>query len=398
MALTRPGTVQSGNGIPIKMQAETRTLIDTLAKSLSTPLEEARGLPPRAYLSEEFYELELEHLFRRDWICVGREEEVAQTGDYFTIELAGEPLLVVRGTDNRLRALSNVCRHRYMQVVMGQGNAARLSCPYHGWTYRLDGKLMGATGMAESRILDKENCRLPEFRLETWLGFIFVNLDNDAEALAPRLQELGDRLAPYHIDGMRISSMYDEIWEGNWKLTMENNAEAHHHRTLHPDTLQPWMPGDDSHCGEDERDWSLLRTPLMMDLVRAEAPMYADLMERWSADIKPQDREETLTYVIYPSSTIDASPGIVFWKRILPLSIDRTRVMMGALVPEEELNDELSRYNREFFEVINPEDYQATWRLQRTIGSRFAEAGPLSIKEACLFYFQRYLGRRLSNI
>ena len=175
---------------------------------------------------------------------------------------------------------------------------------------------MGATGMAESRILDKENCRLPEFRLETWLGFIFVNLDNDAEALAPRLQELGDRLAPYHIDGMRISSMYDEIWEGNWKLTMENNAEAHHHRTLHPDTLQPWMPGDDSHCGEDERDWSLLRTPLMMDLVRAEAPMYADLMERWSADIKPQDREETLTYVIYPSSTIDASPGIVFWKRI----------------------------------------------------------------------------------
>ena len=379
------------------MQPATRTLIDTLAKSLSTPLEEARGLPPQAYLSEEFYELELEHLFRRDWICVGREEEVAQTGDYFTIELAGEPLLVVRGTDNRLRALSNVCRHRYMQVVMGQGNAARLSCPYHGWTYRLDGKLMGATSMAESRILDKENCRLPEFRLETWLGFIFVNLDNDAEALAPRLQELGDRLAPYHIDGMRISSMYDEIWEGNWKLTMENNAEAHHHRTLHPETLQPWMPGDNSHCGEDERDWSLLRTPLMMDLVRAEAPMYADLMERWSADIKPQDRKETLTYVIYPSSTIDASPGIVFWKRILPLSIDRTRVMMGALVPEEELNDELSRYNKEFFEEINPEDYKATWRLQKTIQSRFAEAGPLSVKEACLLYFQRYLGRQLKD-
>ena len=380
------------------MQPATRTLIDTLAKSLSTPLEEARGLPPQAYLSEEFYELELEHLFRRDWICVGREEEAAQAGDYFTIELAGEPLVVVRGTDNRLRALSNVCRHRYMQVVMGQGNAARLSCPYHGWTYQLDGSLMGATNMAESRILDKENCRLPEFRLETWLGFIFVNLDPDAEPLGPRLQELGDRLAPYHLDRMRISSMYDEIWEGNWKLTMENNAEAHHHRTLHPDTLQPWMPGDDSHCGEDGQDWSLLRTPLMLDLVRAEAPMYADLMERWSADIEPQDREETLTYVIYPSSTIDASPGIVFWKRILPLGIDRTRVMMGALVPEEDLDDELSRYNREFFEAINPEDYQATWRLQRTIGSRYAEAGPLSVKEACLFYFQRYLARRLSNI
>ena len=380
------------------MQPATRLLIDTLAQSLSTPLEEARGLPPQAYLSEEFYELELEYLFRRDWICVGREEEAENPGDYFTIEMAGEPLIVVRGTDNKLRALSNVCRHRYMQVIMGQGNAARLSCPYHGWTYQLDGRLMGATNMTESRILDKDNCRLPEFKLETWLGFIFVNFDPRAEPLTPRFRELGERLAPYHIDKMRISSMYDEIWEGNWKLTMENNAEAHHHRTLHPETLQPWMPGDDSHCGEDEQDWGLLRTPLMMDLVRAEAPIYAELMGRWSADIKPQDREETLTYILYPSSTIDASPGIVFWKRILPLGINRTRVMMGALVPEEELNDELNRYNKEFFELLNPEDYQATWRLQRTIGSRYAEAGPLSVKEACLFYFQRYLARRLSNL
>ena len=379
------------------MQPATRTLIDTLTKSLSTPLEEARGLPPQAYLSEEFYELELEYLFRRDWVCIGREQEAENPGDYFTIELASEPLLIVRDTDNRLRALSNVCRHRYMQVVTGQGNAARLSCPYHGWSYRLDGSLMAATNMSESRILDKDNCRLPEVKLETWLGFIFVNLDSGAAPLAPRLQELGARLAPYHIDKMRISSMYDEIWEGNWKLIMENNAEAHHHRTLHPQTLQPWMPGDDSHCGEDEQDWSLLRTPLMMELVRAQAPTYAELMERWSVDLEPQDREQTLTFILYPSSTLDASPGIVFWKRILPLDIKRTRVMMGALVVAEELNDELNRYNRAFFETLNPEDYQATWRLQSTIGSRYAEAGPLSVKEACLFYFQRYLGRQLRD-
>lgn len=377
------------------MQSETRLLIETLTRSITTPIEEARGLPPQAYLSEEFYQLELEYLFRRDWVCVGREEEAAQTGDYFTIELAEEPLLIVRDREQKLHALSNVCRHRYMQVVDGQGNVARLTCPYHGWSYQLDGTLAGATNMAESRILDKASCRLPEFKLETWLGFIFVNLDTDAAPLAPRLQKLKELLAPYHIDKMRISSMYDEIWEGNWKLTMENNAEAHHHPTLHPETLQPWMPGDDSYCGEDEIDWSLLRTPLMMDLVRDEAPLYADLMARWSADIDPLDRNETLTYILYPSSTIDASPGIVFWKRILPLGIDRTRVMMGALVAEEELSEELSRYNKEFFDVLNPEDYQATWRLQKTIQSRFAEAGPLSDKEACLFYFQRYLARQI---
>lgn len=377
------------------MQTGTQRLIGRLTKSLSTPLEEARGLPPQAYLSEEFYELELEYLFRRDWICVGREEEAENPGDYFTIGLAGEPLIVVRGTDNKLRALSNVCRHRYMQIVMDRGNTPRLTCPYHGWSYRLDGSLMGATNMKESRILDRRSCRLPEFQLETWLGFIFVNLDPGAEPLPPRLQELGRRLAPYHIDRMRLSSLYDEVWEGNWKLVMENNAEAHHHRTLHPESLQPWMPGDDSHCGEDKADWSLLRTPLNMERLGEDAPIYAGLMDRWSEPINPQDRNETLTYILYPSSTIDASPGLVFWKRILPVDISHTRVLMGALVPREELCDELNQYNKEFFAVLNPEDYQATWRLQRTIGSRHAQAGPLSVKEACLFYFQRYLARRL---
>jgi phenylpropionate dioxygenase-like ring-hydroxylating dioxygenase large terminal subunit len=189
--------------------------------------------------------------------------------------------------------------------------------------------------------------------------------------------------------------VYDQVWEGNWKLTMENNAEAHHHRTLHPETLQPWMPGDDSYCGEDHVDWTLLRTPLELDKLRADAPSYSRLVERYSGPIDPADREETLTYILFPSSTFDASPGLVFWKRILPQSLTQTRVLMGALVPEEELCDELARENAEFFDVLNPEDYQATWRLQTTVGSRFAEAGPLSDKEACLFHFQRHLARRL---
>jgi len=378
------------------MQPDTRALLDTLAKSIGTPIEEARGLPPLAYTSEEFYELEVEHLFRRDWICIGREEEAANPGDFFTMELAGEPLLVIRGRDGALRALSNVCRHRYMQVALDRGNASRLVCPYHGWTYNLDGTLIGAPNMAENRIFDRANCRLPEIPLETWLGFVFVNLSGDAVPLAPRLQELGERLSPYGIESMRISAMYDEVWEGNWKLTMENNAEAHHHRTLHPESLQPWMPGDDSHCGEDQIDWTLLRTPLELERLAADAPSYARLIEGYCEGIDPADRAETLTYILFPSSTFDASPGLVFWKRILPLGLSQTRVMMGALVPEAELSEELNAENAEFFEVLNPEDYQATWRLQTTIASRFAEAGPLSVKEACLFHFQRHLARRLT--
>ena len=144
--------------------------------------------------------------------------------------------------------------------------------------------------------------------------------------------------------------------------------------------------------------WSLLRTPLVSEILERDAPTYSAIIDRWGSDVPGADRFETLTYALYPSSTIDASPGLVFWKRIIPLAIDRTRVMMGALVPEEELNEQMNRDNKEFFELLNPEDYQATWRLQKTMASRYAKAGPLSHKEACLHFFQRYLGRRFKEL
>ncbi len=355
-------------------------------------------MPPQAYLSDEFYQLELEHIFRRDWVCIGRVEEVENPGDYFTFELAGEPLLIVRDDDLSIRSLSNVCRHRYMQIKLERGNARRLVCPYHGWCYKLNGELERPRNMQESEVMVREDCRLPEIRLETWQGFIFVNLDPDAESLQPRLEPLNEKLAPYRLEQLRLSSMYDEIWEGNWKLVMENNLEAHHHKTLHPQTLEPWMPGDNSYCGDDMVHWSLLRTPLVSEILERDAPTYSAIIDRWGSDVPSADRFETLTYALYPSSTIDASPGLVFWKRIIPLAIDRTRVMMGALVPEEELNEQMNRDNKEFFELLNPEDYQATWRLQKTMASRYAKAGPLSHKEACLHFFQRYLGRRFKEL
>ena len=379
------------------MEASTRAVLDTLAKSVSTPIEEARGLPTEAYLSEEIFQLEIEHIFHKDWVCVGREEEAESPGDFFAFDLVGEPLLIVRGADRQLRALSNVCRHRYMQLVEGQGSAEKLVCPYHGWTYQLDGTLAGAPHMSESRIFERRSCRLPEFRLETWLGFVFVNLDPDAEPLAPRLESLQQRLAPYKIEQMRLVALYDKVWEGNWKLTMENNAEAHHHLTLHPETLEPWMPGHASHCPEDAPGWTLLVTPLAFEKLRADAPSYAGLMERYSAGIDPQDQTDTLTYFFYPAATLDATPGLVFWKRILPIDRSRARVRIGALVYPEERSPELRRETEEFFELLNTEDYEATWKLQRTIGSRYAEPGPLSVKEGCLLHFHRYLAKRLSE-
>ncbi|MGH6955020.1 MAG: aromatic ring-hydroxylating oxygenase subunit alpha, partial [Alphaproteobacteria bacterium] len=162
----------------------------------------AQSLPPRCYTSPEFYALEVERILRREWLCVGRVEQVRAPGDYFSIDLMGEPLVVVRDQEGRIRALSRVCRHRAMLVVSGAGNARSFICPYHAWTYGLDGRLAGAPEMARTPGFDPSSCRLPEIPTELWEGFIFVNLGGDAQPLAPRLEGLARRLRNWSVAGM----------------------------------------------------------------------------------------------------------------------------------------------------------------------------------------------------
>ena len=158
-------------------------LLDDLAGYVDTPEESCVSLPPDAYLSPDLYALEVRAIFERSWLCVGREEYAPKPGDYYTIDVMGEPVVIVRGADGAIRALNTACRHRAMPVVTGRGNARRFVCPYHSWVYATDGRLVAAPHMEGSRVFSKADCRLPEYRIESWKGFLFVNLDDDAAAI-----------------------------------------------------------------------------------------------------------------------------------------------------------------------------------------------------------------------
>ena len=145
---------------------------------------------PLAIPPEAFLELEREEIFRKEWVCLGRVEEVPNPGDYLTTELIDEPLIVVRGQDKKVRVLSNVCRHRSSVILEGTGNAKNFVCPYHAWTYANDGQLLRAPYMDKVKGFQVKNCRLPEFATEVWHGFVYVNLDGKAKPLAPRLKAL----------------------------------------------------------------------------------------------------------------------------------------------------------------------------------------------------------------
>ena len=382
------------------MRTETREILDALAKTTVTSREEARGLPAAAYRSEELYALECEHIFRRDWICVGREELVERPGEFLSLELVGEPIVIVRDTHGTLHALSNVCRHRYMQLVEGCGSTEKFVCPYHGWTYRLDGSLAGAPHMTESRIFDRRACRLPEFRVESWLGFLFVNLDPTAEPLAPRHEAARERLAAHRLEEMRTTAAYDEIWNGNWKLSTENGLEQLHTQQLHPGTAESWSPASTSRVEPNGEVGSWLLNDLNIDALIAENPEFGALLQRGAAQLPVPDSHMFTGYNMHPNLYIDQLPGFCYWLSFLPQGPAATHVIGGALI----YRDELERLGAAFrsdlagwMEVINGEDAQATWRLQASLQSRHTTRGPLSLKEGSLLDFHQFLARRLTD-
>ncbi|MGH8446866.1 MAG: aromatic ring-hydroxylating oxygenase subunit alpha [Solimonas sp.] len=203
----------------------------------------AETLPPACYTSPAFFEFEKDALFGREWLCVGRESWAANPGDYFTTSIAGEPIVVVRSRDGQLKALSSVCQHRAMLVAEGSGNTRAFICPYHHWSYGLDGRLIGAPAMEKTCNFDKDKIRLPEFKVELWLGFVFINFDTAAAPLAPRLQALTEVLANWELataEGPKPDAPVR--YPFNWKVMFENNNDGYHANKLHKGPLHDFVP------------------------------------------------------------------------------------------------------------------------------------------------------------
>ncbi len=210
------------------------------------PLQQASALPGWCYASPEWYARELDTLFRRDWLCAGRVEQIPRAGDFFSIELVGHPLIVVRDDAGEVRVHSAICRHRGAVVTEGQGRCRAFVCPYHSWTYALDGKLVGTPGspppMAGAEGFERAQYGLTPIRTETWGGFIFVTFNPGAQALREWLGDLPAFLADYDLENMQWThkDVYDV--ECNWKVWLENAFENYHAMTIHRKHMDPNNP------------------------------------------------------------------------------------------------------------------------------------------------------------
>jgi phenylpropionate dioxygenase-like ring-hydroxylating dioxygenase large terminal subunit len=221
----------------------TDAFFDSLESSLGG-LDMAETLPPACYTDATFYELEKRALFDHEWLCVGREDWVKAPGDYFTTQIVGEPIVVAHARDGVIRAMSSVCQHRAMLVAEGKGNTRGFVCPYHHWVYGLDGHLVNAPAMERTCGFDKKAVRLPEFKVETWLGFLFINFDLAAKPLAPRLTKVAEAIKGYDLANAEGASTMTGQFAWNWKVMFENNNDGYHASKLHQGPLHDFVPSE----------------------------------------------------------------------------------------------------------------------------------------------------------
>jgi phenylpropionate dioxygenase-like ring-hydroxylating dioxygenase large terminal subunit len=362
------------------------------AASTMKPLAQASTLPPRFYVDPDVYTLEKQRIFRRSWLSVGRTDQVAAAGDYVCHDLVGEPLVIVRGRDDRIRVLSRVCRHRGMLVAEGAGNCRSLRCPYHRWTYGLDGKLIGAPGMTQAEGFHHEEFGLSELRSEIWGGWIFVNLDANAAPLGRPLEPLARVLLNYEVARWHTADTLRYDMPCNWKVIVDNFMESFHHIGVHDDTFESVAPGMGTYADDVEGPYAILHNPIAN---RDAIPTVLRM-----PGLAGKERSEFLVIAIFPFHLFAVVPDhAVYYFQVQPISVDRTTVNIAICTPPGSQGPEYAPMVKglgEYVATIQQEDIPICTKLQASYGSSLARPGRYSHLEKALWQFHRFLLEQLA--
>ena len=352
-----------------------------------------RTLPAAAYCAPGHYEAELELIFRREWLLVASTEQIREPGDFVALELAGEPIVVVRGEDGAVHALSSVCRHRYMLVAEpgARGNVDCFTCDYHAWRYALDGRLVAAPFMAGVPGFDRAAHDLPRLAVEEWEGLVFVCLDPEPEPLAPKLEPLRQAFARFGMTTARQVAFDDRLWECNWKVAVENASECYHHLGTHKELLDSVLPASGTYAGTGTAAYAVHHTPATAD---ADWGITLDGLE---SGLLAEDLAETVIYTVFPNLLVLNAGPLIGWFSFLPEGPQRCRFLNGFLAPAAIADRVDAAQVTQLMHDINDQDEAIIRLVQRGVRSAYAEPGVLSAKEPALGDFYAYLSRVLQD-
>jgi choline monooxygenase len=337
-------------------------------------------------------------IFARSRQLAGHVADLADPGRFVTVQVGAESALVVRGDDGELRAFRNVCRHRAARLREGRGDCGKaIRCPYHGWTYRTDGRLIGVPEGRGFAGLDKDQLGLMPARAETFSGLVFVNLDLDARPLAPQLAGLAEKLAPYGIERLTRFTESTASQPANWKIVADNYLEGYHVPIAHPGLMRLLdYQRYDVEVG-DGYVWfeaPLRDKPSGNRLERAYQKLVRPMPGLGSADTR------VWRYVyIYPNTTIDLYPDQVTTWQINPRGIGATHDLWScyrAQQPSTAMRA-VQRLNHRLNNDVAAEDAELVARVQAGMATTGWQPGPLGEREAAVAWFADHVRRDMAD-
>ncbi|RZQ63608.1 aromatic ring-hydroxylating oxygenase subunit alpha [Amycolatopsis suaedae] len=358
-------------------------------------------LPGEYYVSPEIFTREQERVFETMWFCAVRSADLSAPGDFRTVQVGRESVLITRSRDGALRAFLNICRHRGARLCTEESGSVRRSfqCPYHAWTYGLDGKLVAAPNLANMPDIDRNQYGLNTVHLREWLGYAWVCLADEPPSFVDTVEQavtdrLGDATAieGYQITGLELGRRISYDVKANWKLIIENFMECYHCATIHPELTEvlpefadgyaaQYYVGHGAEFGEEIEGFT----------VDGSAGL-----GRLDGVAEDQDRRY-YAITVRPQVFINLVPDHVIFHRMFPLAADRTLVECDWLYAPEVVasGKDLSR-SVELFHRVNQQDFDACERCQPAMASRaYAEGGVLMPSEHHIVEFHDWLRKQI---
>ncbi len=379
----------------VSQVARTPAPVDPAAVAASlAPFGQSRMLPRAAYVDPAVFEWERRNFFGGGWMCVGRSDQLPRPGDQRAEAVGEGGVLLVRDEEGELHAFANTCRHRGHELLPCGVTAQQkvIICPYHSWTYALDGELRAAAGFKHRPGFVTQEWGLTELPVTQWHGLIFVDGSGTAPPLAGALGTLEEIVAPYEPERLVVAGQHDYETSANWKILTENYHECYHCPVIHPELckVSPPKSGENYTApGTWVGGW--------MDLRDGMATMSLDGASH-GISLRRLDEKglRTVIYLnVFPNLLVSLHPDYVMIHRLVPLAADRTRIeCTWAFAPESLAQPGFDPgYAVEFWDITNRQDWNACESVQRGLSSPHAVPGPLSPEEDAVYQFVTMVAR-----
>jgi Rieske 2Fe-2S family protein len=354
----------------------------------------ASTLPAAYYTDEQYYRRELNALFGTHWICAGRVEQVAKPGDFILREVLGESIIITSNAAGRVNAFYNVCRHRGTKLCTDEhGTFGRsIQCPYHAWTYDLDGRLIGAPHMEEVPHFRKEAYPLHRVHADVWDGHIFINLSSDTPrtSLQDQLGPLREKFVPWRMQDLRLGHRIVYDVKANWKLIIQNYNECLHCPNLHPalNKLSHYLSGENEPLQATYMGGRMDLRPGVDTLTMSGKCDRAAL-----PGLSPEDARRVYYYAIFPNMLLSLHPDYMMVHTLWPLAPDRTiNICEWHFHPAELARPGFRADDAvDFWDLTNRQDWHVCELSQAGISSRAYTPGPYSNREDLLYAFDRMI-------